>query len=251
MTKHKILIILACTLLALILFVVINLVIIKYNGKPVPVPEIPRGPQQLGNGPELTYVIMGDSTAVTQGADYGEGYAFASAQHLAQKYRVTFVNTAVSGAVSRDIADKQLAEAASYKPDIVLIAVGANDVTHFTHQKVIEDSIQRTVDELKDVNPDVQIILTGSAAMDTVDRFTWTAKQLALQRVKAVNKTFSRLIARNHLVFAPIADKTRAAFNSDPTLFAQDKFHPNARGYALWIPVIDDAVDEATRRLPK
>lgn len=232
---------------ALILFLLINLVVIKYNGKSVSVPQIPRGPQQFGSGPALTYVVMGDSTAISQGSDYNEGYAIASAQYLAKKYRVTLVNTGVSGAVSKDIAEKQLAEAKSYKPDIVLIAVGANDVTHFTSQKVINESIQKTVNSLKESNSQVKIILTGSAAMDTVDRFTWPAKQLALLRVKLINKTFVELVERNSLISAPIADKTRTAFKDDPTLFAQDKFHPNARGYELWKPVINNALDQALK----
>lgn len=247
MTKQKLLIIIATALLAIGLFILINVLIIKFNGKNVPVPDIPRGPQKLGEGKPLTYVLMGDSTAVTQGADYKDGYAIASAQHLAKKYQVTFINTGVSGAVSKDIAYKQLSEAASYKPGVVVIAVGANDVTHFTQGKVIEDSIQKTIDVLRAANPQVRIIVTGSAAMDVVDRFTWPAKQVAAVRVKSINKIFDRLVARNNIIFAPIAARTRADFKADPTLFAPDKFHPNARGYALWKPVINDAIDTSLR----
>lgn len=251
MTKQSFLLSIASAISALLLFSFINLLFIKYNGNSVSVPRIPRGPQQFGSGSPLTYVVMGDSTAISQGSKYSDGYAVASAKHLAEKYRVTFVNTGVSGAVAKDIAEKQLDEAKSYKPDIVLIAVGANDVTHFTNQQAIDTSIQKAVGSLKRANSGVSIILTGSAAMDSVDRFTWPAKQLAFLRVKLINKTFDKIIERNNLTLAPIADKTRAAFKADPTLFAEDKFHPNARGYALWKPVINDAIDRALSKTKK
>lgn len=237
-----------CVLAAVVLFVVINMLIIKFNGKPVPAPTIPRGPQQLGEGRKLTYVVMGDSTAIAQGAPYKDGYAVASAKHLAAAHAVTFVNVGVSGAVANDVAGPQLTEALRYKPDIVLIAVGANDVTHFTSGSAVEQAMQQTIDGLRQANPAVKIIVTGSPAMDTVPRFPWAAQRIALWRVHSVNAVFERLVAKNHLVFAPIATETRAAFKADPTLFAQDKFHPNARGYALWTPVITRALDEAVRQ---
>ena len=49
---------------------------------------------------------------------------------------------------------------------------------------------------------------------------------------------------------APIAERTGPSFRKDRTLFAADRFHPNARGYALWIAVINDALDAAIARQP-
>lgn len=243
----KVAIVLICLAAALLLFVIINVLIVRYSGKPVPVPDISREPQTFGEGPQLTYVVMGDSTGVAQGAEYSEGYAVASAKHLAQTHTVTFVNTAQSGAVAKDVANKQAAHAASHRPDIVLIAVGANDVTHLTRGATIERSMQQTIDQLKAANPTVRIVVTGAPAMDTVTRFPWTVQRLARMRVDQVNRVFDRLAASNDLTFAPIAEQTRTAFEADPTLFAADKFHPNARGYALWTPVIIRALDEALR----
>jgi lysophospholipase L1-like esterase len=81
--------------------------------------------------------------------------------------------------------------------------------------------------------------------MDSTPRFSlWPAKQLMGLRTRQVNTVFAGLIKQNHLTFAPIAVKTRAAFLADPTLFAADEFHPNARGYVLWKPVINDALDQ-------
>ena len=244
--KHRILLILALVIVAIVLFLVAEVLIIKYRGGNVPAPNIPRGPQTLGSGPPLTYVVMGDSTSVGQGAHYSQSYAVASAQHLAKTHRVTFVNIGISGATTKDVLDTQLSQAVKYKPDVVLLAVGANDARHLVSGKVIRQSVQQTIDGLKQANCAVRIVVTGSPAMDATPRFSlWPAKQLMGLRTHQVNTVFAALIKKNNLTLAPIALKTRAAFLADPTLFAADEFHPNARGYALWKPVINNALDEA------
>ena len=52
-----------------------------------------------------------------------------------------------------------------------------------------------------------------------------------------------------HLTFAPIAAETGPQFRRDPSLFAADRFHPNDRGYATWIPVLNRALNQAVRVL--
>jgi lysophospholipase L1-like esterase len=245
--KLRIMLILTAVVLAFLFFVLAEFLIIKYNGSPVSAPEIPREPKLLGSGPALTYVVMGDSTSIGQGTDYSHSYALASAEHLAVNYRVKFINVGISGATAKSVLNIQLPQAVKYKPDVVLLAVGANDATHFTSGKSIQTSLQHIIDGLKQANCKVRIVVTGSPAMDSVSRFPWPAKQLMGLRTKQVNAAFAPVIKQNDLTFAPIAAKTRAAFLADPTLFAADKFHPDARGYDLWKPVINQALDQALK----
>lgn len=245
--KRHILIIVSSIVALFVLFIIAELVYIVTNGDPVPAPTIDRSVRTLGSGPELTYVVMGDSTTISQGSDYEDGYAVSSAKHLAENYSVSFSNVGISGATSRSVLDEQLTEAKQRKPDLVLLAVGANDTTHFTSGKSIQASIQQIIDGLSEANPDVRIVVTRSPAMDSVTRFPWGAKQLMALRTRQVNKAFEAIIEKNGLTLAPIAEKTRDAFIADPTLTAVDNFHPNARGYALWKPVVDDALDQALR----
>ena len=237
--------VLTAVVLAFVFFILAEFLIANYNGPSVAAPDIPRGAEVLGSGPPLTYVVMGDSTSIGQGTDYDHSYALASAKHLAQHYQVKFIIVGISGATAQTVLDQQLSQAVKYKPDVVLLAVGANDAKSFTSGRSIQTSIQQIVDGLKQANCKVHIIVTGSPAMDAATRFPWPLKQLMRLRTAQVNHAFAPIVKRDNLTFAPIASKTRAAFLADPTLLAADKFHPDARGYALWIPVVNQALDQA------
>ncbi len=245
--KHRLLITFACSLIFILILGLAQFLYIKYSGAYVAVPVVPRATQSFGSaGAELKYAVMGDSTSIGQGAKYEQSYAYASAQHLAKNHQVKLLNVGVSGAVAKDLLGSQLDKVESYRPDVVLLAVGANDSRRFTSSSSIENSLQAIVDGLKKANPDVLIVTTGCPAMSPIPRFPpFGASQLAGFRERQINRVYAKIIAKNQLTLAPIALETGPAFAEDPSLFAADKFHPNARGYALWTPVINNALDRA------
>ncbi|HYH75451.1 MAG TPA: SGNH/GDSL hydrolase family protein [Candidatus Saccharimonadales bacterium] len=228
-----------------LVFIASQLLWLKFNGTPVPRPEIPRGAQTIGTGPVLTYVVLGDSTSISQGGEYTEGYAAQSAAHLAKTHTVTWLNAGVSGATAQDVASEQVARVLKYKPDVVLIAVGANDVTHRTTPKAVVASLEQTISKLRAANSQVRIVLTGSPDMGSPPRIPQPLRWIAGKRTVTLNKDIVALTEREGLVFAPIAAKTGPTFRKHPELFAADNFHPTTEGYRLWTPVITDALDQA------
>ncbi len=234
----------------LIGFFILEGLLLKFNGSPVPAPDIPRQPVVEGDGEPLTYVVMGDSTAIGQGGEYEKGIAIESMHHLAASNKVTMINTGVSGARAKDVSTTQLDDAIKAKPDVVLIIVGSNDVTHLTSIASMKQSLGDTISGLRRANCNIKIILTGSAQMGAVPRLPQPIRYLAEQRVKTVNAMFHSLVNENQLTFSPIADKTGDTFKKDRSLFAADKFHPNTKGYQVWVPVITTSLDEALESQP-
>lgn len=244
--KYKVAIVLGCVLAVILLTVVYDGLVIKYNGVNVPTPKTPRVAERYGSaGASLTYVVMGDSTSVGQGGNYDLGFARATARYLGRMRRVTFYNVGISGARSADVVTKQLPAAVSLKPDFVLIAVGANDVTHLTSSSKVRTSLQTTIRALQAANPAVKIVLTGSPQMGSVARFPQPFKALEKLRTGTINKVIAQVAADNQVVVAPLAADTGAIFASHPELYAQDKFHPSTAGYSVWIPVLERAIDKA------
>ena len=242
---HKIIVVSIAVLTLLILLAAGEILYVAFDGKAVPVPKISRASQIIGSGSPLSYVVLGDSTAVAQGANYKQGYAVASAEHLAIKHTITWANYAVSGARAQDVLKQQLPKALLDKPDVVLIAVGANDVRRLTNPNQVIDELQQCIKALQTANPRVAIVLTGAPAMGTIPRFPQPIRWYAGVRTNKLNKLVVTLTKQTHTTFAPIAEKTGPIFRDHPEFFAVDRFHPNAAGYQVWKPIINKALDAA------
>jgi len=204
-----------------------------------------------GDGPELRYVVIGDSTGAGQGAPYEEGVAVGSARHLAARGRsVTLVNLAISGSTMSEVLADQSADAAGAQPDVVLIAAGANDVTHGSRAGAVAEDLRGIVARLRASAPGVRIVITAAPDMGTTRRLAQPLRWVAGLRGRQLNRAIAEVTKSEHLTLAPIAARTGPEFARDPGLFADDRFHPNGRGYALWVEVIDDALDEALAQRP-
>jgi lysophospholipase L1-like esterase len=234
-----------------ILFVAFEFIYVVYNGTTVNAPAIPRDTSSYGtSGSPLKFVVIGDSTSIGQGAPYPESIGPKAAQHIAQTHQVSYTNFGISGATAQTLVDRQLAKAVALKPDVVLIAIGANDATHLTKSASLRQSMNHITDSLISANCNVKIVLTGSPAMGSVKRFAWPLKQYMGLRQRQVNSAFTPIIASKQLTLAPVAAKTGKLFREHPEYFAADNFHPNAAGYAAWVPVINTALDQALANQP-
>lgn len=199
------------------------------------------------SGPMLTYVVLGDSTAAGVGGTYESGIAVSTARELATRNTVVMTNFGVSSARMRDVRECQVEAAARLRPDVVLLSAGANDVTHLTPVPSMRQDLRAIVQVLAAANPNVRIVTTGSPDMGSPPRIPWLLRGIATRRTKQVNRMFREESARHQLEFAPIADATGPLFRRDRSLFASDRFHPNDRGYATWVPVLNEALARASR----
>lgn len=206
----------------------------------------PSAIEMYGAGDTLDYLVLGDSTAVGEGGTYADGIAVATARHLATGgRRVVLKNLGVSGAQMRDVVREQLPRLGNFTPDLVLLAAGANDVTHLTSAASLKRDLQRVIEVLVARNPKVRIVMTGAPDMSTPPRIPRLLRPVAGWRTKVLNRVFREQAKRDNITLAPIAEETGPLFARDPTLFDRDEFHPNDRGYATWIAVLNRALDKA------
>jgi lysophospholipase L1-like esterase len=197
-------------------------------------------------GETLHYLVLGDSTAVAEGGDYEQGIAVETARHLARDGRgVELTNVSVSGARVHDVLTEQIPRAGLAHADLVLVDAGANDVVHLTPAGAVARDLERIVETLLRANCKMRIVVTGSPDMSTPPRIPRLLRGLAGVRSRALNRRAKEVVQRHGLTFAPIAERTGPIFARDPTLFSADRFHPNNRGYAVWISVLNEALDQA------
>lgn len=245
----KMLVIFLGILTLLVLFIGIEIYLSK-RGASTNVPIISRSPTIIGSGEELTFLVLGDSTSAGQGGDYARGIATSSAKFLSKNNQVTFYNFSVSGAKIADVLNKQWPDAKQINPDVVLVSVGANDVTGLTSLSDINTNFDKLIKNLIERNCKVNVILTGSPDMGTIPRIVEPLRSLAGWRARSVNEAIDKVITKHQIVRAPILEKTGPLFAKDSSLFAVDEFHPNDRGYGVWSPVLQKTISEAVTSQP-
>ncbi|HWU45672.1 MAG TPA: SGNH/GDSL hydrolase family protein [Humibacter sp.] len=183
---------------------------------------------------EILYVAMGDSAAQGIGATAPDrSYVGVIAGRIAQLTgrTVRTVNLSVSGARVKDAVAVQLPAFRELAPDIVTVAIGANDVAEFEPA-----GFERDVRELFAALPPHAIVAD-------LPYFYLPRNE---RTVAYANAVVRRLAREFGLTVAPLYRTTRhAGMRGALTLFAKDMFHPNDRGYRLWADAFTPALDEA------
>jgi acyl-CoA thioesterase-1 len=192
--------------------------------------------EQRAKHGELLYVAIGDSAAQGVGASQpGRSYVGLIAQHLRQRTgrSVRVVNLSISGARLREAIALQLAPLRRLSPDIVTVAIGANDMLGFDRNR-----FTRELTEVYDSLP------AGSIVAEVPSFYLGAAER----NVRVANTIVHRLADEHGFEVAPLYARTRG---QGAALYAlnrvsADFFHPNDRGYRVWasafLPLIDRVV---------
>lgn len=189
--------------------------------------------EQRAKDGALLYVAVGDSAAQGIGASLpGRSYVGLIAKHLraATGQSVRVVNLSASGARLRDAIELQLPALRDLQPDILTVAIGANDIASFNRARFESELNQ------------IFTALPAGAVIADIPAFYLGANE---RNVRIANSIVRRLARQYHFAVAPLHRRTlrqgvaRYALNQ----VAADFFHPNDRGYRVWasafLPIID------------
>lgn len=203
-----------------------------------------------GHGTPIRFLVLGDSTGVGMGADQAQqtiGAIVASGVAAFSGRPVELTNVAVVGAESPDL-DTQVERglAAVPKPDVAVILVGANDVTHRIDTSVAVRHLEMAVRSLREAGaevvvgtcPDLGAIQPMAQPLRLLAR-RWS-RDLAAAQTVAVVEAGGRAVS--------VGDLLGEAFSAEPTvMFSKDRFHPSPAGYArvaaALLPTVSAALD--------
>lgn len=205
-------------------------------GTPVvdpPVADGLYGDRPAGDDRPLVLAMLGDSSGAGIGVHlpHETPAALLAAGLAAVASRpVRLVNVARSGAQSRDLAD-QVDSALTETPDVVVIMIGANDVTHRVRPAVsvrlLAEAVRRLVAEgcpvVVGTCPDLGTIEPIAQPLRTVAR-RWS-RQLAAAQTIGVIEVGGRTVSLGDLLGKEFSARRHE-------LFSADRFHPSAAGYA-------------------
>lgn len=185
----------------------------------------------------LLYVAIGDSAAQGIGASTpAHSYVGLIAERMreltGQSLRV--VNLSVSGATTALAVADQLPKFRKLKPDLVTVAIGANDIVEFD-AAVFEANIR-----------EVFATLPKHAIVADLPCFylPWNERKVAV-----ANRIVREVAVEHHLEVVPLHETTkRRGLRGILTEFAIDLFHPNDGGYRVWASAFLPAVTASVVR---
>lgn len=194
-----------------------------------------KGPQDGGQqdgGQQLTLAFLGDSTAAGLGVLRGRdtpGALLAAGLASVAEQRVRLLNVAKSGARSSDLA-RQVELALPHRPDLAVIMVGANDVTRHSPAAQSVRQLGEAVEALQAAG--CQVVVGTCPDLGTIKPvrppLRWVARRLSRQLAAA--QTIAVVEAGGRTV--SLGSLLGPEFAARPEMFASDRYHPSAQGYA-------------------
>jgi lysophospholipase L1-like esterase len=158
--------------------------------------------------------------------------------------RVRLVNVAKSGARSSDLA-RQVERALPHRPALAVIMIGANDVTR---RSPAAQSVRELGDAVRALRTAGCEVVVGTCPdLGTIKPvrppLRWVARQLSRQLAAA--QTIAVVEAGGRTV--SLGSLLGPEFAARPEMFAADRYHPSAQGYATaamaLLPSLCAAVD--------
>lgn len=184
-------------------------------------------------GPPITLVVLGDSSAAGYGVHRSrETPGVLLAMMISRRLRrpVRLYRFAVVGVTSAGLPP-QVEAALEVRPDLAIILIGGNDVTH---RSSFSSAVRHLVNAVRDLRASgVEVVVGTCPDLSTIQPIKpplrWLARhwsrQLARAQTVAVVEAGARTVS--------LADLLGPKFRAEPTrMFAWDKFHPSAAGYA-------------------
>ncbi|MGA9749221.1 MAG: SGNH/GDSL hydrolase family protein [Nocardioides sp.] len=202
-------------------------------------------------GPALKVVLLGDSSAAGYGVERVQqtpGAHLASGLAEAAERRVYLRSVAFVGAQSRDLA-AQTEVALTVEPDVAVILIGANDVTHTRPASESGRLLSEAVRAFRAA--DVEVVVGTCPDLGTIEPIAPPLRQVA--------RLMSRRLAAAQMIAAVEAGGRTVSLGSilgpefaatPKVFFGPDRFHPSAAGYSSLASVLLPSVLAAMGVIP-
>jgi lysophospholipase L1-like esterase len=188
---------------------------------------------KIGAGAPLRLLILGDSSAAGVGVETQDAALLGCVTRgLATHFSVSYELIAKTGARTQD-ARRWLDDKSDTRYDVVVTALGVNDVTKATTAKRFAREQAALLDRLHTHHQAKLIVASAVPPMDQFPVLPHPLRWVLGRQAARLDAVLDGL-----LVHRPACHKV--VFNAalGPDVMAADGFHPGARAYAAWADLI-------------
>lgn len=186
------------------------------------------------------YVALGDSLSAGVGVRKIEDtFVYSYAEKLSEKYwQVNVVNLAWPGDKSIDVLKSQLPQAIVQKPDYVTLFIGINDM----HDQVPLEAFRSNYNDILNqllVETKAQILVITIPYLGSNDLIRFPLTHYYDMRTQQYNSIIKSLAQNDRLKVIDLYKHSKKVLNASGDNYAEDLFHPSAKGYLLWSKIIN------------
>ncbi|WP_028659503.1 SGNH/GDSL hydrolase family protein [Nocardioides insulae] len=204
------------------------------------------------SGSPISIAWLGDSSAAGYGVEQVEetpGAVLASTVAERAERPVDLRSYAVVGAQSSDLAG-QVDRALTQDPDVAIILVGVNDVTHGVRPSASVGYLGDAVRRLREQG--VEVIVGTCPDLGTIKPLMTPLKQLARSWSRRIAAAQTITVVETGGRSVSLASVLGREFSMAPALlFGPDQFHPSATGYHALAQVLIPSVLAALGVIPE
>lgn len=185
----------------------------------------------------LSLLVLGDSTAVGVGATPETSVP----GRLSAYVDASVENYAVSGARVADLFSQiGMAQKKSY--DMILIQVGANDITHGTPPENVQKDLGEILSKASSLSNRVVVLTAGKVG--DAPLIPWFARNFLNARTAKIRDVFIETTTKSGAVYVDIYSRN-LDFSADiPRYYASDQFHLSGEGYGEWFSIVREYVEK-------
>jgi lysophospholipase L1-like esterase len=181
----------------------------------------------------ISYVSLGDSTAVGIGAMRGGGYPERLASLLRREgFSVGHSSFGQSGARVRDVFNNQIKRAVAAQPNLVTLGIGTNDIWRGTAVEDFQEDLDRIARRLKQTGAPLVVSNIADMALAPVAQLVPSA--LYEGRIEPFNDAIAEVARAHGLHLVDLYTASKELIPRNPHFFSGDGFHPSEHGYDEW-----------------
>lgn len=180
----------------------------------------------------LRLAVLGDSIAHGVGAGHPD-HTLASRITAALRVQGVSMHSqvfAVPGARSADLA-RQVDRVLAWAPQVALVVVGANDLTHLVPAEAAAAGLRSAVRRLRLVG--AEVVVAPAPDLSIVPHVPPALRPVVREGSAALRRAQVRVTLEEGGRVADEDGSTSSAFAEDRSLFSGDRFHPSSSGYGV------------------
>jgi acyl-CoA thioesterase I len=184
--------------------------------------------------PDLRVAVLGDSTVTAPGVDGPhEIWVRRVCERIASQGRhVVLRSFAVGGSMTQDLIRDQLGPAKHFQPDLVIVAVGANDALRGVPKSRFAANLDHLIGELARFG--AVVVQSGLLDLGTIPRIYPPLRHLMSRRSTAFHQVHRDVAGRHGAHVVEHEANEREIWLEDRGMWAADLFHVSARGHERW-----------------